>query len=229
MIREKITVVIPANNEQGTIEEVITRCRPFCDEVVVVAALRSRDETCSRAHASGATVMVDRGKGKGDAIRTALQALSEGIVVFIDADGSHIPEDIPKLVGPVLSGDADMVIASRVTGGSLDSIDGHPLENFIRAYGSRCIAWLINARFRSRIQETQNGFRAMHVRTLGSLQLRADHTEVETEMCMQCMKKGLRIMEIPSIELRRKYGVSNIVIWRDAFRYARVILRGLFF
>jgi glycosyltransferase involved in cell wall biosynthesis len=228
MSKEKITVVIPAFIEQATIGNVISRCRPFCDEVIVVNALHSKDDTRTIAREMGATVLVDGGRGKGDGIRKAIAAISEGIVVFIDADGSHIPEDIPLLLEPLRERSADLVIASRVTGGTYDIIDNSFIENFVREYGSKLIAFILNLRFRSGIKETQNGFRAMRIQTLKELNLTSDHTEIETEMCLKCLKKGLTIKEVPSTELKREHGISNIVLWRDAFKYFKVIICNLF-
>ena len=98
MKKQPVTVVIPAFNEEKTISEVISRCSPFCDQILVVASPKSKDKTREISLKKGAEVILDHGKGKGDAIITAISHVSEGIIVFIDADGSHIPEDIPTII-----------------------------------------------------------------------------------------------------------------------------------
>jgi glycosyltransferase involved in cell wall biosynthesis len=101
-------------------------------------------------------VVSDRGRGKGEAIRRAILEITTPITVFIDADGSHVPEDIPRLVGPIREGGADHVSASRLIGGSSE-LHGS-FDEFFRLFGSALITALINSRFGVRLSESQNGF-----------------------------------------------------------------------
>ena len=223
----KTTVIIPAFNEELLIEEVITQCKPYCDEIMVVSALRSTDKTKEIAQKMGVKVLVDNGKGKGDAMGCGINAVNGGIIVFIDADGSHIPEDIPKLVKPILEDKADMVIGSRVEGGIQDVIENKPFENFFRAFFSAGIALVINLRFKTNIQETQNGFRAIKADVVKKLNLKSKHTEIETEMDIKCLKNKYRIMEVPTRELKRRYGESNIKLWKHGWGYLWITLRNI--
>lgn len=111
----KITIVIPTLNEEETIKYIVERCKPFGDEILVVDG-HSTDRTAAIASSLDVTVLTDNGKGKGAAIRQALAAARGDIVVFIDADGSHNPEDIPRLLEPIVSGIADHVTGSRILG-----------------------------------------------------------------------------------------------------------------
>src|SRR5262245_51644414 len=99
----RVTVVVPTRDEEGGIGEIIDAVRQSCDEVLVVDG-RSTDRTRDIAAAHGARVILDHGKGKGQALRLALEEAAGDIVVFIDADGSHEPRDIPALVGPIAAG-----------------------------------------------------------------------------------------------------------------------------
>src|SRR5687767_1207462 len=101
-----VTVVIPAKDEEGLIGEIVDAVRPYADEVLVVDG-HSKDRTRDIALQHGARVIPDRGKGKGDALRLALDEAVGEIVVFIDADGSHDPNDIPAMVAPIRAGQAD--------------------------------------------------------------------------------------------------------------------------
>ncbi len=101
----------------------------------------------------------DNDHGKGEALRLALAEAEGEIVVFIDADGSHDPQDIPKLVAPIRAGVSDLVIGSRGKGGS-DELHG-TLEQFIRYSGSQVIMLAINYRWNVRLTDSQNGFRAI--------------------------------------------------------------------
>lgn len=225
-MKQKITVVIPAFNEEKTIKKVVTGAKPFCDAIIVALAKKSRDKTGKIAQSLGAGIIRDNGKGKGDGMRCAINEIKEGIVVFIDADGSHVPEDIPKILGPIRRGKADMVIGSRYLGGS-EELHGD-FDKFLRMFFSMCIAQIMNLRFRASIMDTQNGFRAIKANVAKELNLTSNHTEIETEMCMKCLKKGFKIVEVPSRELKRKFGKSNISLTRDGFKYMRALIKNLF-
>ena len=99
----RVTVVIPAKDEEGLIGEIVDAVKPYADEVLVVDG-HSRDRTRDIATAHGARVILDRGKGKGDALRLSFDEATGDIVVFIDADGSHEPRDIPAMVAPIVAG-----------------------------------------------------------------------------------------------------------------------------
>lgn len=224
--RPRITVVIPAYNEEQNIGKTIMEVKPFCDKIIASVAKKTTDKTATVARQLGAEVIFDHGLGKGDGIRSSINYLDEnGIVVFIDSDGSHIASDIPAIIQPIIDNKADMVIASRFLGGS-EELHGD-FEKFLRMFFSMCIAQIINWRFKTKMQDTQNGYRAFRVNILKSLHLTSKHTEIETEMCMKCIKKGYRILEIPSRELSRSSGKSNISLAKHGWIYAWTVLRNL--
>lgn len=162
-------------------------------------------------------MIVDNGLGKGDGMCCAINQINDGIIVFIDADGPHIAKDIPKLVNPIIENKADRVIASRFLGGS-EEFHGD-FNKFLRVVYGMVIALVIHWRFKVPMLDTQNGFRALRAKLAKSLNLKSKHTEIETEMCMKCLKKKYKILEVPSRELKRKYGKSNIVLWKHGWKY----------
>ena len=116
--KQNVIVVIPAFNEEKTIKQAIKGARPYCDDILVVMARKSSDRTKDIVISMGVKYLIDQGLGKGNGMRLAILKISKGIIVFMDADGSHIPSDIPKLTKPIKQGKADMVIGSRFLGGS---------------------------------------------------------------------------------------------------------------
>ncbi len=225
--KEKITVVIPAYNEEANIGKTINSVKPFCDNIIVSVAKKSKDRTADIAKKLGTKVIFDNGLGKGDGIRSSIAHLeNDGIVVFIDSDGSHIASDIPLIVQPIIDDKADMVIASRFLGGSEEMYGD--FNKFLRVFFSMCIAQIINWRFKTEMQDTQNGFRAFKVNVLKDLNLTSKHTEVETEMCIKCIKKNYRTLEVPSRELKRESGKSNISLSKHGWRYAWTVFKNLF-
>ena len=207
----RVTVVIPAKDEEGLIGEIVDQVKPYADEVLVVDG-HSRDRTAEIATTHGARVIQDNGQGKGEALRLALARAEGEIVVFIDADGSHDPHDIPKLVAPIRAGESDLVIGSRGKGGS-DELHG-TLEQFIRYSGSQVIMLAINYRWNVRLTDSQNGFRAIRRDVGARLGLTSNLTTIEQEMLMKALKQGYRVSEIASHEYERRWGVSKVSVWK---------------
>jgi len=120
--KQKVSIVIPTRNEEEGIADIISHCRPYADELMVVDG-HSTDRTREIADSLGCRVILDHGGGKGDGIRTAIEAVDGDIVVFIDADYSHRPADIPRLVVPILRGEAEHVVGSRPRAGRTNSTE----------------------------------------------------------------------------------------------------------
>jgi len=222
----RIQVVIPTKDEAVTVGEVIEGVRPFAGEILVVDG-HSADGTADIARALGVRVVFDHGKGKGEAIRTVIPHLAREITVFIDADGSHDPRDIPRLVAPILAGEADHVSGSRLTGGSSELHGG--FDECFRLMGSSFITACINSRFKVRLSESQNGFRAIRTDVLRALDLREDITTIEQEMIMKTLRKGYRMAEVPAHEYVRKAGYSKISLNKVAIRYVYSVIKYLYF
>lgn len=221
----KVSVIIPAKNEENSIGDVISGCRPFANEIIVVDG-RSSDRTREVSLNSGAKVIVDRGKGKGDGIKTGIKNAEGDILVFIDADGSHEPGDMPRLIEPILKDKADMCIGSRLLGGS-DEIHG-TISNFMRTIGGGLITLAINYRWGIRLTDSQNGFRAIKRSVALSLGLEANDFDIEEEMILKALRKGYRLVEIPSHEYERKYGKSQLSAWKKGYKFIWRLLINLF-
>ena len=219
-----ITVVVPTRDEEGLVGEIVDSVRQYADEVLVIDG-HSRDRTREIAAEHNARVILDRGKGKGDALRLAFDEAKGDIVVFIDADGSHDPKDIPAMVAPIIRGDADMVVGSRGKGGS-DELHG-TFEQLIRYMGSQLIMLAINYRWNVRLTDSQNGFRAIRRQVGKDLGLTSNLTTIEQEMTMKALKQGYRIGEIASHEYERRWGKSKVVVWKLWFAYLWSFFRNI--
>ena len=221
----KISVVIPTKNESATIKEMIERSRPYADEILVVDA-HSKDKTREFAEAAGARVVLDHKKGKGDGLRTAIKEVTGDIIVFIDADCSHDPNDIPRLVEPIIKGEAHHVTGSRMLGGS-DELHGD-IGQFIRMVGTDIITMGINYRFKVRLTDSQNGFRAILAEVARKLPLKENVTSIEQEMIIKSLRHGYKVMEVPAHEYKRKNGKSTINMYTAWFRHVYSWLKYLF-
>ncbi len=221
----KVTVVIPAKNEERSIGKIIAKCRKYADEILVVDG-HSKDGTARVALKLGARVVQDHGRGKGDGIRVGIQEAKGDILVFIDADGSHDPDDIPQLIKPIRQDKADMVVGSRGMGGS-DELHGD-VEKLLRMIGSDVILIGINKKFKVHLTDSQNGYRAIRTTAARSLSLKENITTIEQEMTIKCLKKGFRISEAPTHEYAREHGASVIKLRKVWFRYVWSFVSNLF-
>lgn len=200
--RVDVAVVMPARDEAGSIAEVIRRVRLATPSArVIVADNASRDATAAVAAAAGARVVHCSRPGYGYAADAATRAASgAGVFVYIDADGSMPPEEVPRLLGPVLSGDADIVLGRRwVT---------RELMPWHQRAGNRVIAALLRRRG---IRAAELGpFRAVRATTLDGLGLRGSRYAWHAEMLARAALRGARIIEVPVAYAPRTAGRSKV-------------------
>lgn len=219
-----ISVVIPTKNEEATIGKLIDSVKSYCDEILVVDG-HSNDATKSISIEKGARFILDDKKGKGDGLRKGIINAMGDIIVFIDADGSHDPADISKLIKPIIGNKADMVVGCRMTGGS-DELHGD-IGKFLRFMGSMIITLVINYRWGVRLTDVQNGFRAIKKSVALDINLLADDFTIEEEMVMKCLRKKYRVMNVPAHEYARKVGKSRIVLSRVWFGFVWVVVKNV--
>ncbi len=212
----RVSVIVPCRNEARNIRPVLEWAAPYADELLVVDG-HSSDGTRDIAAEMGATVLLDNGKGKGDALRVAIAEASGDVLVFIDADGSHDPRDIPSLVQPIVDGEADHVSGSRMLGGS-DELHA-TINQFVRLFGSQVITLSINYSQGVRLTDSQNGFRAIRADVARSLALASDITTIEQEMIIKTVRRGYRICEVATHEYVRSNGESNFRVLDIWHRY----------
>jgi len=224
--KNTVSIIIAAKNEEQTIKDIIDACLKYSDDIIIVDG-HSQDDTKKVAKSLGVRVYLDNKKGKGDAIRLGISKAKNDILVMVDADGSHDPNDIPKIIQPIIEGRADHVSGSRMRGGS-DELHGD-LAKFIRMIGSDIITLGINYRFGVRLTDSQNGFRAIKKDVALALDLKEDITTIEQEIIIKTLKNKYRILEIPSHEYKRICGDSNIKVGKVWFRYVFSWLKYLFF
>ena len=198
--------MIPAFDEEKSIADVVQRTAKYVDRVVVVDD-SSRDNTAELALRSGATVLRhSRNMGVGAAIITGVnyaQKLSPDIVVTLDADGQHKPEEIPRLIRLVVAGKADCVVGTRFLQGSLANTSS------IKHVGNKFFTFITNLLAGAKLTDTQTGFRVLNKKALFALDLRSKFTYTH-EMIIILGHKGCRITEIPIRAEPRKQGNSKV-------------------
>ncbi len=199
----KTLAIVPAYQEEVAIGSVVLRARNHVDEVVVVDD-GSTDRTAEVARMAGATVLRhERNRGKGVALRTALEyARTNGAnaAVLLDGDGQHNPDDIPRLLVPVLNGQSDLVVGLRHR--------GNTRMPFYRRLGKRALDYATAASAGGPVTDSQNGFRALSRAAINGLSLRETGFAVESEMLVEATEKNLRVSEVP-VTVRYDVGVHT--------------------
>ncbi len=220
-----ITVVIPAFDEQPNLERMLPTlpaqaCGRPVRALVVADGARDRSADVAQRHAAGVTSHAIN-RGQGDALRTGFEiALHDGadIVVTMDADGQHRPEEIARLVQPIIDDQADFVLGSRVRGEYEER--GSARHAGIVIF-SVIVSWLAG----TRVSDCTNGFRAIRGAALQRLELRESRFSAP-ELIIEAAAKGLRIREVPVSVLARHHGQSKKPgSWRYPFGFTLAIVR----
>jgi glycosyltransferase involved in cell wall biosynthesis len=188
-----IIAAVPAFNEERYIGSVVLKARQHVDRVIVFDD-GSTDGTADVARLAGATVLKnERNRGKGAAMRdliSAARGLSPYAVVFLDSDGQHEANEIPRLVQGIRDG-YDLVIGSRKA--------DKQKTPFYRRIGQWVLSFGTGVVTRGRkVLDSESGFRALSARALAELRLTEDGFAVETEMIVKGTELGLRVTEVPT-------------------------------
>jgi glycosyltransferase involved in cell wall biosynthesis len=188
----KLSVLIPAYNEEATLKEVIQRVSEIDleKEIVVVddcSTDRTPDILASTTEDGLVVLTHDSNRGKGAAIRTALAAATGDVVVIQDADLEYDPQDFHKLVAPFLEGEAQVVYGVR----SLDK------QKWLMRLGNRFLTKLANLLYGSDLQDMETCYKLIARDVMQNLELRADGFDIEAEISAKILKRGYSIYQVP--------------------------------
>ena len=192
---KKIIVIIPAYNEERFIGSVILKLKKFPVDIIVVDD-GSTDETAFIAKMAGAVVCKqEKNQGKGVALNTGFRAARESspdAIVMLDADGQHLPEELPQIVKPILTGEADIVVGSRY----IQNTTNTPM---IRRWGHQFINLATTLPSGVSVSDSQSGYRAFSQRAFELADFHSSGFSVESEMQFLAHEHGLKVVEIPII------------------------------
>jgi len=184
---------------------VVRETSKYVDEIIVVDD-GSIDRTAKIAYDLGATVLQhSRNMGVGAAMRTGInyaKKIRPDLLVTLDADGQHNPCDIPRIIKPILSGEADLVIGSRL-------FENNQHTPLIKIVGNKILSLIVSIFTKTIIMDSQCGFRALNQKSIMALNLEGDKTYVQ-EMIIELSLKGNKIKEVTIDTNHRNHGISKV-------------------
>jgi len=205
-----LSVVVPMRNEELTVGDVLSRLKTVLDaagfryEVIVVDDC-SKDNSVKVAHLQGARVIrLEEHRGKGYALRAGFAKAKGNLIATIDSDGSHLPEELPILLLPVVQNQADLAIGCRFNGKPTNA------TRRLNQAGNRLFNMLIRALIQQPICDSQSGYRVMTAKVLRNMILLSDEYQIESEMLVKTARKGFRIREVKITFEQRTYGRSGV-------------------
>ncbi len=216
-----IVVLIPCLNEEITIGKVIRDFQEAIPEAeIIVFDNNSTDRTANIAEESGAKVFHELRPGKGHVIASMFRKVKADYYVIVDGDDTYSAEHVRQLLKPVLEGNAEMAVASRLTEYSEQSF--RPLHVF----GNNLVRRLVNWIFHSNLTDIMSGYRVCSRELVQSVPIFSSGFEVETEITIRTMDYGFRITEVPVPYRNRPEGSSSkLRTFHDGFRILSEIAR----
>lgn len=213
----KLSILIPVYNERDTIEQVLKRVEavPYEKEIIVVDdastdGTREILERLSRDNRNQLRLFLHRrNRGKGAAIRTAIEQATGDIVIIQDADLEYDPKDYPRLLEPIFDGHADVVFGNRFHGGP------HRVLYFWHYVGNWVLTTLSNMITNLNLSDMEVGYKVFRAEVLQRLRLKSERFGIEPELTVKVAKLGCRVYEVPIAYHGRTYAEGKKITWRD--------------
>jgi glycosyltransferase involved in cell wall biosynthesis len=225
-VAKTLSVLIPVYNEKGTVLELLARVEavalPVAKEIVIVDD-GSTDGTralLARLTPERATVVLhERNRGKGAALRTALERATGDVVIIQDADLEYDPADYPGLLAPILDGRADAVYGSRFLGGP------HRVLFFWHYLANRLFTLITNVLYNVNLTDMGTCYKVFTAEKLKAIPLRSERFGIEAELTAKICRRHFRIYETPISYSGRTYKEGKKITWKDGLSYLACLLR----
>lgn len=220
----EVSVVIPSKDEEETIGVCINKIRKVFESGGVVGEIivsdSSKDRTPIIAKKLGAKVVTPDRKGYGYAYTYGFRHVKGKYVIIGDADDTYDFTEMPRLLEPLMKGEADLVIGSRFKG----KIEKGAMPWHHRWIGNPALTWFLNFFFKAGVSDAHSGFRAITKEALERLNLDAEGMEFASEMIIKAVDKGLRVKEVPISYYKRRNNNSKLSSFQDGWRHLKFML-----
>jgi len=205
-----LSIIIPMYNEELTVGNIIDRVKAAVERTgllteIIVVDDHSYDKSLLVAEKRGVKLYsLKQHLGKGYALRAGFAKAQGDVIVTIDSDGSHMPEELSEVLAPILCDEADLVIGSRYMNHK------RVAARRLNAFGVRMFNYFIELFTGVAITDSQSGYRAMKREVLQSQKLYSGEYEIESEMLVKTARRKFRIAEVPISFEQRTYGRSGV-------------------
>jgi len=213
----EVTILIPTKNEEDGIGWVIDEFKKLGYNNILVIDGHSTDRTREIAEAKGAKVVLQSGRGKGQAVAEAFKMIDTPVVVIIDGDGTYDPKDVEKMLQPIERGMADHVIGNRLINFEKGAFTR------LNLIGNKIFNWFFRFIYGVEVHDLLTGYRALTRELYKSVELEKHGFEIETELTVETIAKGFRLAEVPINYYRRK-GKANLHPIKDGWRIGKTII-----
>jgi len=211
-----VCVLIPTLNEEDSIGDVIDGfIKEGFDNILVIDG-NSTDRTREIAENKGAKVIIQSGKGKGQAVSEAFQILNDDIIVLIDGDGTYLPSEAKDLIKPIEKGTAEHVIGNRFARFEKGAFTRMNL------IGNKILNFFFRLSYGIELHDILSGYRALKKEVYKNVELKKEGFEVETELTVESLARGFRIIEVP-VTYKKREGKTKLNPIKDGFRIATTI------
>ncbi len=221
----KISIVIPALNEEGIVGKTVKTVpvdklkKNGLETEIIVVDNASTDNTAKEAEQAGARVVFGSKRGYGNAYLAGFKEADGDIIVMGDADGTYPFQITYEFIQPILNGEADFVMGSRLKG----DIKAGAMPALHRYVGNPFLTWVLNKLFGAGISDAHCGMRAIKKDTLDKLNLKSGGMEFASEMVIESARKDVKIAEIPITYYPRE-GESKLSSFADGWRHLRFMM-----
>ena len=218
----KLSIIVPCYNEEATVGKVLQQLLELqlpCEVEVLVVDDGSTDSSTNIIEKFQKVQLIrhEVNKGKGAALKTGIENASGDFVLIQDADLEYFPKDIPKLIDPILSDKADVVLGSRFLGKPKGMSRSHLFANKLLSFAARIL-------FHSRITDVMTGYKVFPRKAFEEISITSRSFDIETELVGKFLRLGLRVVEVPIQYEYRRMGKSKIT-WKHGFASLWKLLR----
>jgi len=216
--KDEVCILIPTLNEDLTIGEIIREFKALGYNHILVIDGNSTDNTVKISRESGANVSTQSGKGKGNAIIEAFEIIEQPYILMLDGDGTYSPKDAEKMLTPLFSG-FDQVIGDRL----INAEDGS--FSRLNLFGNHMVNLLFKVAHSRYLHDVLSGYRAFTRSAIQQMNLKQKGFEIETEISVESVRNGQRVMVVPIKYSRRPGTTTKLSPFHDGIKIISTIYR----
>ena len=230
MSYKKLSIIIPAYNEEKTIVEILNKVIAVdlgtLEKEIIVIDNNCKDKTAEFARSvRGVQVLEEKAPGKGAALKCGIAAATGDIIIFQDSDLEYDPEDFPAVIEPILSGKSKIVLGVRIEERRKESFLNWIYINFLGSLGNHAITWLTNILYWNNAGEYEGCYKAFTQDVLRSVEVHTNNFDYDNELVCKLLKRGHTTVGVPIHYYPRDYAEGKKINWKHGFRILWTIFK----